>query len=442
MSQNNRHQDIKTIATEVLNANHTGAYTIPAYPLYQEQWLWDSAFVAIGLRHVDVYRAQQEIRRLFEAQWSNGMIPHMIYGNDIQKSVKDVWRSWVSPYAPEGIATSGITQPPVLAEAVIKIADKLKKHERKSWLKQSLPYLVAHHEWLYRDRDPHDEGLVLQVHPWETGLDNTTPWMEELHEHQLPLWIQAIKSLRIAPLFTQLRSDTKIIPAEQRMTTIDALALYSVQRRLRRKNYDIKRILSHSLFAIEDVSFNAIFIRNNQILLEIAQELGHELPEMLINDMKQTKLAFLKLWDPYSSQYYSREFVSHRLLKEPSIGTLIALYAGIAPDEHVQAIVRSLEDEQQYGTPYPVPSVPLSSNLFDAERYWQGPTWINTNWLIIDGLTRHGYPDHAAALRESTLEMIEQHGCSEYFNPIDGSPVGAENFSWTAALALDLIYQE
>lgn len=440
MSQQQNQNDLAHTAAEVLRANNTGQYTLPAYPLYQEQWLWDSAFIAIGLRHIDAYRAQQEILRLLSAQWANGMVPHMIYGQEVQRTIRDVWRSWVNPNAPEDLVTSGITQPPLLAEAVSRIAEKLKPHERKSWIKKTLPALISYHEWLYSDRDPHDEGLVLQIHPWETGLDNTTPWMKELHQHQLPLWIQAVQSLRIAPIFTYLRSDTKIIPAEQRMTTIDALALYSVQRRLRRKNYDIKRILAHSLFAIEDVSFNAIFIRNNQILTDLANEIKVELSETLQNNIKRTKSAFLKLWDPYSSQYYSREFVSHRLLKEPSIGTLIALYAGVIPDDHVKAIVHSLEDEQQYGTPYPVPSVPLSSNLYDPERYWQGPTWINTNWLIIDGLKRHGYEDHAAVLTESTLELIEHSGCAEYFHPTDGSPLGAKDFSWTAALALDLYH--
>ena len=64
------------------------------------------------------------------------------------------------------------------------------------------------------------------------------------------------------------------------------------------------------------------------------------------------------------------------------------------------------------------------------------------NWLIIDGLQRYGYHDHAAVLRESTLEMIEKAGFYEYFNPLDGTPAGVANFSWTAALAIDLLKQD
>ena len=433
------YSELEANAQAVLTDNDKGNFTVPAEPLYPHQWLWDSAFIAIGLRHINPERAKAELLHLLEAQWENGMIPHVVHSG--QKHARDdsIWRSWMNPNAPEHVSTSGITQPPILAEAVVRVADSLGTHERKTWLKLAYPHLLRYHQWLYADRDPHQEGLVLQIHPWETGLDNSPPWMKELHEHQLPLWVQAVRSLRLSWLFNLFRSDTKIIPARQRMTTIDALALYSVQRRLRRKNYDIKRILAHSLFAIEDVSFNAIFIRNNQLLADIAKELREDIPEELSAHMKQTETAFAQLWDPYSSQYFSREFVSHRLIKEPSIGTLIALYAGVVPKDQAEQLVKMIEDEHQYGSAHPIPSAPISSDWFDEERYWQGPTWINTNWLIIDGLRRHGYDEHADALTESTLEMVNKHGFYEYFSPITGTPAGATNFSWTAALTLDLL---
>ena len=84
-----------------------------------------------------------------------------------------------------------------------------------------------------------------------------------------------------------------------------------------------------------------------------------------------------------------------------------------------------------------MPSFDLTSADFDERRYWRGPVWINTNWLIIDGLRRYGYNDHAEALIESSLELVEQGKFNEYFNPLTGDPLGAPNFSWTAAVVLD-----
>ncbi len=155
--------------------------------------------------------------------------------------------------------------------------------------------------------------------------------------------------------------------------------------------------------------------------------------------MELAEPALEELWDPSSEQYYSRDFKSHKLLKEPSIAALLPLYAGCISKEHVKLLVTQLENSQIFGTAFPVPSVPLNSEWFNPERYWQGPTWVNTNWLIIDGLKRYGFNDHASALRESTIEMISRSGFNEYFNPRNGKGLGTENFSWTAALLIDLL---
>jgi glycogen debranching enzyme len=83
--------------------------------------------------------------------------------------------------------------------------------------------------------------------------------------------------------------------------------------------------------------------------------------------------------------------------------------------------------------------VPLSDPNFSPEKYWQGPTWVNMNWLIIDGLRRYGYQKEALDLKKRTLDLIKKSGFNEYFNPITGEPNGAANFSWTAALIIDLL---
>ena len=435
----NEQPDLVEGAIAVLEMNYRGNYTVPAPNIYPHQWLWDSCFIAIGLRHTDIDRAKKELLSLIKGQWHNGMLPNMIFAEGAKYNrEKNIWNSAVNPNSPDGIATSGITQPPMLAEAVVKVGEKLKKAERRSWYKQMYPALLAYHQWLYTERDPHAEGLVLQVHPWETGLDNTPPWMSELHAHQLALWIQSAKKLHLEPLLNIFRRDTKRIPSAERINVIDALGLFSTQRRLRRKGYDIDRILKHSLFSIEDITFNCIFIRANIRLTEIVTFLKEDLPEELVERMQKTESALEQLWDPYTGQYYSRDFVTHKHIKELSIGTLLPLYAGTITPERAKQLVRLLENQHVFGANFPVPSVPLNSPWFDPDGYWQGPTWINTNWLIIDGLDRMGYADHAEALRQSTLDLVRSHGFYEYFTPNSGEPAGTANFSWTAALAIDL----
>ena len=431
--------DLMTAASAVLAMNDRGNYTQPAHGLYPHQWLWDSCFVAIGLRHLDVERAKAELLSLLRGQWHNGMLPNIIFRDDPQyRTDRNIWRSWVNPYSPSDVTTTGITQPPMLAEAVVQVGAKMAWPERRSWYAIMYPALIKYHQWLYADRDPHHEGLVLQIHPWETGLDNTPPWIAEMHEHQLPFWITAIKVTHADKIVNLFRRDTKSVPMDERFSTIEALTLFDIQRRLRRKSYDINKVLDHSLLTIEDLSFNSILIRANSHLRQIAASLRQELPDELLANMRHTEKALEELWDPYANQYFSRDFVTHRLLKTPTIATLLPLYAGTITKDRAAALVRQLENEHVFGPAFPIPSVPVNSFWYNPRLYWQGPSWVNINWLIIDGLKRYGYKDHAAALAESTIEMVTKAGSYEYFDPRDGSGAGAANFSWTAALAIDL----
>ena len=251
-----------------------------------------------------------------------------------------------------------------------------------------------------------------------------------------------MQRLQLDTVFGWLRQDNHYVRQGERLSNVDALALYDVQRRLRRKRYDFDRYINHSLFAIEDLTFNCILIRANQHLVKIAKMINQELPEELVKKMARTEQALEKLWQPFAGEYFSRDFVSHRLLQQSSIATLMPLYSGAISQERAAQLVRLLENAHRFGPAYPVPSTPLDSAWFSPKTYWQGPSWVNTNWLIIDGLKRYGFKDHAAALKDSTLEMIEQAGCYEYFDPISGEACGTPDFSWTAALAIDLLKQK
>lgn len=428
-------------AKKVLKHNDRGKWTAPAGGLYPHQWLWDSCFIAIGLRHLDIERAKTELKSLLRGQWSNGMFPNMIFsGGKEHHRHRDMWRSYVSPYAPHNVATSGITQPPMLAEAVVQIGQKLKLPERRSWYREMYPYLLHYHQWLYAERNPHGEGLIILIHPYESGMDNTPPWISELRKHSMPWWVILIERLHLDGLVNLVRRDTRYIPPGQRMSNIEAMAYWAAIHRLRRKAYNSEAVLSRSLFAVEDLTFNCILIRANVHLRTIAKDIGHSLPVPLLQKMVKTESALEQLWDEKTGQYYSRSFVSHKIIEEPSIATFLPLYAGCISKERAEHLLKLLK-YRQFDLKWPVPSVPRNSDFFDPIKYWRGPTWINTNWLIIDGLRRYGFEPEAIALHERTLELVSRSGMNEYFNPLSGEPVGAANFSWTAALTIDLLRQ-
>jgi hypothetical protein len=428
---------------KVLKHNRRGTYTMPATELYPHQWLWDSCFIAIGLRHINVAQAMEEIRSLFRGQWSNGMLPNIIFSDEpAYETDRRVWFSRISPYAPDRVSTSGITQPPLVAEAVYKIGELLPLTERRTWYKECLPYVIRYHQWLYDERDPHGEGLVLQIHPYETGLDNTPPWIVQLSEHHQPWWVRAVKLLKLETPINLIRRDTRSVPANQRMTNMEALMYWDVIRRLKRKHYEINKILHRSLFCIEDLTYNSIFYRANTLLVEMAGLAGQALDDTLLERINRSKQAIRDLWDEADSTFYSRDFITHDLIKVPSIAALMPLYSGAITKEKAHALVAQLTDHKQFWLNYPVPSVPMHSSQFNPINYWQGPVWINTNWLIIEGLRRYGYESEANAIRTKSLALVAANGAYEYFSPIDGAALGSPNFSWTAALTLDLIDQQ
>ena len=427
-------------AKEVLKLNDRGSFTVPAGELYPHQWLWDSCFISIGLRHLDIKRAKTELQSLLRGQWSNGMMPNIIFseGQEYHRD-RELWRSYLSPYSPDKVATSGITQPPMLAEAVVRVGDKMKLPERRTWYKTMFPSLLRYHEWLYADRDPHKEGLIILLHPYEAGLDNSPPWISEMRKHSMPWWVRLIEKLHLDGVVELVRRDTRHIPPGQRISNIEAMVQWSALHRLRRKAYNSEALMSRALFAVEDLAFNCILARANEHLRKIAEVIGRPLPEELSGSMIRTIAALDHLWDDTEGIYYSRSFISHKLIEEPTITTLLPLYAGCISKEKAARLVELLASRKWFKANWPVPSVPFNSSYFDPLKYWQGPAWVNTNWLIIDGLRRYGFDNEAENLLRKTLELVAKSGMWEYFSPTDAEPAGAPNFSWTAALTIDLL---
>lgn len=421
-----------------LKQNDLGSWTRPAPGLYPHQWLWDSCFVAIGLRHIDIKRAQSEIDSLFRGQWKNGMIPHIIHSENDYYAQR-LWDHSKAPDMPDRYLTSGVTQPPMIAEAIVRIGEVLSKKDRASWFRKHFNQLLAHHEWLYRERDLQKTGLIILVHPWESGVDNSPAWMHLVHHDGSPLWIKIAKTFRLTNLMENRRQDTRYVPANERIQTLDALLLFYQARRLRRFHYDSNKMIHHSSIAMVDVLFNSILIRANSLLKEIADEIDAEIPSWLLERFRLAEKSLDDLWDAKQKSFLDQPVSLKKHTSIATIGRYLPLYSGAISQKRADHLAKCIKNELE-STLYPIASTPTDSPYFGHHRYWQGPTWVNTNWLICDGLERYGYSDVAAEIKHRTLQLIDVYGPHEYFSPIDGTPAGAHQFSWTAALAIDMAY--
>ncbi len=428
-------------AREVLERNRRGDWTCPSDGIYAHQWLWDSCFVAIGLARWDPTRAASELRALFRGQWTNGMLPHMIFAEGVRDiGSRRIWKSAKNPHAPRGVATSCITQPPLAAVAAWHVAQYLPANDRNVFLADLFPKLLSHHQWLYRERDLQHSGLVTLIHPWECGLDTTPPWMQELSRMRGPLWMRLALRLRLAKLVRFLRTDTRFAPAAQRPSDDDGLRMLVLARRARRYRFELRRMPPRKSVLIEDLAFNAMLAVANQSLARIAADLDQTIDTQLENCFQRTEAALERLWDVDSGQYYSRNSVTAELIKVPTVATFMPLWTGTPSPTRAKRLVALLQ-QPGFWPNFPVPSVPTDAPQFDPDRYWKGPTWINMNWAVIQGLAVSGETKVADDLRRRTLELIDRIGFAEYFSPLTGSGFGAHEFSWTAALTLDLLEQ-
>ncbi|RRQ81296.1 hypothetical protein CQW39_05820 [Streptomyces griseofuscus] len=419
-------------AARVLDANWTGASTVPSRGLYPHQWSWDSAFIAIGLRHLSPLRAQTELETLLAAQWTDGRVPHIVFNPSVPLDAyfpgPDFWRSTTAGRAagaPRTVQTSGIVQPPVhaLAAWLVHRADPGLSHAR-GFLTRVYPRLAAWHRYLLRRRDLGGGGLVSVVHPWEQGMDNS------------PCWDAPLARIDPAPARSFRRADLDHGAPEDRPTDLD----YGRYVRLAVEYRDARYSDGQGEFAVEDPSFNALLIASEHALAHIAAELGAGSAARHARAERLTAALVERLWSAESGMFLCRDVSGGELIPERGVSGLIPLLVPMLPGELVSALVRTLTGPHfgLGGATRLVPSYDLLGEAFDPHRYWRGPAWFNTSWLVERGLRLHGERAPADALGAALLELAEASGFAEYVDPFTGEACGATGFGWTAALALDL----
>jgi len=394
--------------------------------VYPFQWNWDSALVAIGLARFDSERGRAEVRSLLRGRWEDGMVPHIVFHpqETAYSPGPEVWGSADCPGAPE-LATSGITQPPVLATAVraLHMADP-----DRAFLEEVLPALDAWHRWLERERSFDDSGLVAILHPWESA-DNA------------PRFDRALARVDSREL-TFTRSDRRHLDAAERPSDLEYGRYMAIVEVLRDHGYR-PASLREAPFAYVDLCFNAVLAVAEADLARLFGELGGG-GERAADRAARLHAALAALWDEDAAAFRERDLQSDEEATTWTVADLFPLYAGV-PDERQarKLFAESLWSPDRFGpskdAPWAVTTVSKSSPAYDSRRYWRGPVWINVNWFLVRGLERCGLAAEAEELRLLTLRLMENSGFAEYYDPSTGAPLGSSDFSWSAALALDLV---
>jgi hypothetical protein len=356
------------------------AYTRPSPGRYSWQWYWDSCFAAIAWRHFDPARSRAELETLLAAARPDGFIGHTIFW---EHPVSGPRRLFYNVVDHDDFMTATI-QPPALAFAwLLAVGDPALE-----------PRIAAHHAAIVAERDLESDGLIWLLQPDESGLD-ASPQFD-------PIWGHRAQGL---PGFPEL------------------------VHRNRERGFQIA----------------AVRADGDPVVCEVLTNVLHGLSRLALGLPSITPALLARCYDERSGTFLPAVMPAIDKRIPLTIAALSPLALPDLPDEVGHRLAEHVFDERRFWLATPPPSVALDEPSFSLRehfdglrRYWRGPTWINSAWLIWRGLVRLGYEAQAAALARTLTATVQREGLREFYDPHDGRGMGAEDFAWSA-LALELL---
>jgi hypothetical protein len=354
------------------------AYTRPSPNRYPWQWYWDSCFAAIVWRRFDPARARAELESLLAAQRPGGFIGHTIFWNQPLELPRLLFYNVASRSA---FQTETI-QPPLLAWAWrIAVGDPAGE-----------PRIAAHMDWLAANRDLEGDGLLWIVQPDESGLD-ASPKFE-------PVW--------------GWRSNGRI-------------GFPLLVRRNRKLGFDARRLRE----------------RGHPLLCEALVNTLWSLSLLALERPSATPALVERLWDERRGLFVDEARPGAIRPGPVTWASLAPLALPDLPEPIGRRLVEEhLLDEREFLTPVAPPSVSAREPSYEPgggrgpiRRYWRGPTWVNSAWLVWLGMRRLGYEAEAQRLAAGLIAAVEREGLREYYDPRSGRGLGATDFAWSALIA-------
>jgi hypothetical protein len=352
-------------------------YTEPSPGRYPWQWYWDSCFAAIAWRRFGPRRARAELESLLAAQRPDGFIGHTIFWRGHVRGARLLFYNVPSRTS---FQTATI-QPPLLAWAWrIAVGDPNEE-----------PRIGRQVDWLAANRDLEGDGLLWIVQPDESGLD-ASPKFE-------PVWGWRANGRIGFPLLVH---------------------------RNRRHDWNARRLREASEPVLCEVLVNTLWSLS-------LQALGRP---------SATPALIERLWDERRGLFFDEAMPGGRVAVN-TWASLAPLALPDLPEEIGRRLVEEhLLNESEFWTAVAPPSVAANERGYEPDgghgpirRYWRGPTWVNSTWMVWLGLRRLGYEGQARRLADGVIAAVAREGLREYYEPRSGTGMGAKDFAWSALIA-------
>ena len=131
-------------------------------------------------------------------------------------------------------------------------------------------------------------------------------------------------------------------------------------------------------------------------------------------------------------------------MKIKEIIGFLPLWAGVADKERAGSLVEKMRDTAEFWRPYGVPSLTAKSGYYCPIGYWNGPVWVQWEYLLYRGLLDYGYKDVAGELSRHVLENMichlkNDHVFWEFYSADDLQAGWNSSYIWAGIAARFLI---
>jgi putative isomerase len=355
-------------------------WIIAGEPHYRGQWVWDTMFVVDLLSLLP--DKQEIIRGVFQNYW------------DFQER----WNDGCADFARDMITVAIKTWPqeiryfsqiPILAWGLERV---YRRNGDIELVRNSLGPLERFHEWYWRERDLHGNGLItvgaysgkLQHARWETfdyecNMDDMamTPHPKRKGPDEGNWYADICVPGNNAYLIMGERSLARLaeIAGDKAMAA----------RRMKRVEHGVKGMREH-------------------------------------------------MWDEKAGTFLSVKRDSLEKIPVATIGSWISLTAGV-PTEAMAARMAGTLASPAWRTPLPVPTVDRNDPRWKSGAFWRGDVWPPTNYQIASGLAAYGHTELAAEIADKTVANAIKHGLSEHYDSVTGQALGIPDYSMAATIA-------